>query len=126
MIACQGVSASGLFEIIGEVLVEGDCITRSRVHRFRMATLATSEAAQAYLNNHHDYHPVDVYGPANYVARHKKLLAIQAANRAAMVDRMRLNKATDDALKLGFKAGSEAYRQKVAELLLALDSDVPF
>ena len=79
MIACNGVSRSGLFEVFGEVLVEGDCVTRSRAHQFRMATLATSEAAKAYIEKHGPHvYIAAVYGPANYVARRASLLASRA------------------------------------------------
>lgn len=79
MVACDGVSKSGLFEVYGEVLVEGDCVTRSRAHRFRMATLATSEAAEAYIKKHGQHvYIAEVRGPANYVARRATLLALRA------------------------------------------------
>ncbi len=79
MVACNGVSQSGLFEVYGEVLVEGDCVTRSRVHRFRMATLATSEAAKAYIDKHFPHvYIAAVFGPDNYVARYAKLMASKA------------------------------------------------
>lgn len=87
MIACDGVSRSGLFEVFGEVLVEGDCVTRSRAHRFRMATLATSEAAKAYIEKHGPHvYIAAVYGPANYVARRASLLASKAERATAQSD----------------------------------------
>ena len=89
MIACDGASRSGLFEVFGEVLVEGDCVTRSRVHRFRMATLATSEAAKAYIEDEkhgQNVYVAAVYGPANYVARRASLLASKAKQATAQSD----------------------------------------
>ena len=78
MINCSKASQSGLFEIIGEVLIEGDCVTPNRSHMFRMATLPTSEAAKKYIELHGEHtYIAEVRGPANYVARYKKWLAIK-------------------------------------------------
>jgi hypothetical protein len=79
MIDCSKVSRSGLFEVICDVYVEGDMVTRSYTYSVVMKTLPTSEAVIDYINSKQGEDATDVYGPANYIARYKKLQAIKMA-----------------------------------------------
>jgi hypothetical protein len=73
MINCSRPSRTGLFEIFGSVLIEGDCYTPNREHFFLMAILPTSEAAKQYIELHSPHTYIsEVRGPANYIERYKK------------------------------------------------------
>lgn len=82
-------SKSGLFEVWGGFLIEGDCVTPSRIHMFLVETFPTSEALAAAsdcdpkVDRFSGLDFCEVRPPAAYQARHNKLAAIKQARRDA-------------------------------------------
>lgn len=81
-------SKSGLFEVWCGFLIEGDCVTPTRIHMFCEATFDTSEAIEAATESNRfdgvDF--VEVRPPKAYLERHAKLAAIKLARQLALED----------------------------------------
>jgi hypothetical protein len=76
-------SKSGKFEAVTTVIIEGDSYTRSTVYTAICGTFDTVEAALAYAKKSNDNDEtelgVGVRGPANFVARMRKVNASREA-----------------------------------------------
>lgn len=77
-------SKSGLFEVWIGWLVEGDCVTPTRIHMFHEATFDTLEAVTAAVAQpRFDVQFCEVRPPAAWLKRQQKLSAIKQARRDA-------------------------------------------
>jgi len=78
-------SNSGLFEVWGGVVIEGDCVTPTQVRYMLLGVYPTSEAmevaAQSSKFEYFEY--LEVRAPKAYINRHAKLEAIKRARRIA-------------------------------------------
>ena len=83
-------SKSGLFEVWGSFLIEGDCCTPTRIHKFLVETFPTSEAIEVATQGKAfdglDY--VEIRFPKNYLDRMAKLNKRKQdrRNREALLD----------------------------------------
>jgi hypothetical protein len=83
-------SKSGLFEVWGGFLIEGDCVTPTRIHTFLVETFPTSEAIEVATQSKvfHGLDYVEIRFPKNYLDRMAKLNKIKRdrRNREALLD----------------------------------------